>query len=310
MRTQGIAAIAGLCIALAAPGDVARASALGPAQSFNIFVLGNDTQSNNVAQGSVAVGGNASLTDFVVGSTQTWFSPNTLVVGGNMTLNQVLVTGDVHYGGTQSVSGTTVFGQTTNNQPINFADAATQLIAQSNFLASQTANGTVTSNFGLTLTGTSSSVNVFNVTAAQFASANNFGLSIMIPTGSTAIINVAGTSASLSNFSMTINGTPSESNPMINNILFNFANATSLTDSNVSILGSLLAPNAALQFGYTHIDGTLIGGSLSGNLEAQSYTFEGTLPVNVPEPSSLTVLTVAFLAALVAGRYGTRRRRE
>ncbi len=77
---------------------------------------------------------------------------------------------------------------------------------------------------------------------------------------------------------MYVNGSASESNPLINNILFNFAKATSLTDSNVSIYGSVLAPNAALQFGYNHVNGSLIGASLSGFVEVHNYPFNGTLP--------------------------------
>ncbi|MHC5544622.1 choice-of-anchor A family protein, partial [Singulisphaera rosea] len=277
------------------------ATGLGPAQDYNLFILGDANNTNTDSQGRVAVGGNATFSSYSVASSLSSPAANALVVGGSVSYTNGTVSGDLHYGTTKSLSGVNVTGTTTNDTPINFNTAATQLTALSNSLSQLGSNGTVTQgNLGLTLTGTSSTQNVFNLTAAQFASANSNGLNIVSPNGSTVIINVAGTSASLANFQMYVNGSSSEANSQINNILFNFKEATSITNSNVAIYGSVLAPNADLNFGYSHIDGTLIGKSLTdSHVETHNYPFGGN--VVVPEPSSIALASILGLGGLVHG---------
>lgn len=96
---------------------------------------------------------------------------------------------------------------------------------------------------------------------------------------------------------------------MINNLLFNFSKATTLTDSNVSIFGSVLAPGAALQFGYNHDNGSLIGASLNGHVEMHNDPFEGPLPQADPEPSSLVPMGIGSLVLVLALRLRSVRRR-
>lgn len=293
--------------ALIGVGQAAQAATgLGPAQDYNLFILGDATNSNTDAEGRVAVGGNATFTNYSVGSSFGSPTTNALVVGQSVSFQNGTINGDLHYGATKSLSGVTVNGTQTNDTPINFASAASQLTSLSNSLAQLSSNGTVTQGaLGLTLTGSSPTQNVFNLTAAQFASANSNGLNIVVANGSTVIINVDGTSASLANFQMYVNGSSSEANPEINNILFNFKDATSLSNSNVAIYGSVLAPNADLNFGYSHVDGTLIGKSLVGNVEVHNYPFGGN--VAVPEPSSIALATILGLGGLASG---LRRRRR
>ena len=61
----------------------------------------------------------------------------------------------------------------------------------------------------------------------------------------------------------------------------------------------MLAPSAALSFGYDHVDGTLIGASLNGNVEAHDYPFTGNLPTAVPEPSSFALFAAGSLGLAV-----------
>jgi choice-of-anchor A domain-containing protein len=281
----------------------ARADVLGVAQGYNLFILGDATQTSTDSEGTVAIGGNATFQSYSVATSVPSHTPNALVVGGNLSFTNGTVNGDLHVGGTTSLSGVTVTGVSDHATPVDFNAAATYLKAESNALAGMTANGTVADHYGVTLTGTSTGTNVFNLTSAQFADANGFGLNIVIPTGSTALINVAGTSISMANFQMTINGSASESNPLINHVLFNFSQATSLNDSNVTFLGSVLAPNAALSFQGGHVDGTLIGASLTGPVETHNYPFTGDLGPPVPEPSSIVLLGVCVAVVGLASRF-------
>jgi choice-of-anchor A domain-containing protein len=286
-----------LGMAVMGVSDAAQAGQLGPAQNYNVFILGSDSQSNVDSEGPVAVGGTATFLNYGVASTRPTNTPDALVVGGSLSYTDGTINGDLHVAGSASLSGVNDKGSQFNDAPLNFSSAASALLAQSTYLNTLAANGTAGAGaLGLTLTGTNPSLNVFQVTAAQFATANNNGLNIVVPNGSTALINVAGASPSLANFQMYVNGSSSESNPEINNILFNFAGASTLSDTNVTIFGSLLAPSAALSFGYSHIDGTLIGASLTGNVEAHDYPFTGNVAsATVPEPSSFILFAAGCL---------------
>jgi len=63
---------------------------LGPASPYNAFILGDATQSNSDAEGLVAVGGNATFTDYSVGSAFSATVPYTtvLTVGGGLTFTR------------------------------------------------------------------------------------------------------------------------------------------------------------------------------------------------------------------------------
>ena len=52
--------------ALAVP---AMASTLGPADGYGLFVIGDYTASNTDSEGSVAVGGNATVSNYAAGGT-------------------------------------------------------------------------------------------------------------------------------------------------------------------------------------------------------------------------------------------------
>ncbi|SIO44660.1 choice-of-anchor A domain-containing protein [Singulisphaera sp. GP187] len=299
MLNRRVCGFWGLIATLAIVTGEAQAGLLGPAQDYNLFILGDANQLYSDAEGRVAVGGNAYYSGYSFASKLPTNTTNSLVVGGNLNFSNGTIHGDLHVGGTANLSGVNVTGGTFYDKPIDFAAAGTSLTALSTYLATQSSTGSVGAGaLGLTLTGTSSGLNVFNLTAAQFASANNNGLNIVSLAGSTILINVDGTSPSLANFQMYVNGSASETNPLINNILFNFSKATSLTDTNVSIYGSVLAPGAALRFDYNHINGTLVGASLTGHVEAHNYPFGGTLPQAVPEPSSLTLMGICGLVLL------------
>jgi choice-of-anchor A domain-containing protein len=126
----------------------------------------------------------------------------------------------------------------------------------------------------IVLYGTSATVNVFNITQAEFQNNNN--LDIEVPTGSTVIINVAGTSDTLQRNIYFQGNTVTDANAGY--ILFNFPNATAVgIDGQFD--GTLLAPYASLSGG-SQMGGTFIAASIGGTGEVHYDAFSGTLPVS------------------------------
>ncbi|HVU86142.1 MAG TPA: choice-of-anchor A family protein [Pirellulales bacterium] len=320
--------------------------ALGPAGDFNIFVFGDDTQGNSDTEGRVAVGGNAffSGSGWTIGSAISSSTTN-LIVGGslsnqfNTVTGSVLVNGNVTWPGPSIhgslfVNGNANFGNsggqingtvdvvgtytkpangfppnqsppTVTPLPFNFAAVKTSLQGESTYLASLTPNGTTTVNFGalaLTATGPTNSFYVFDVTGAQMAAAASHGLSITAPSGSTVVVNVDGTSDSMTSMGISLNGVDNQ------HVLYNFSQATSLTVNQIGIEGTILAPNANVNFAGGQINGSLIAQSVTGQGESHNHLFIGNLPTNpIPEPSTF-VLAACGLAAFAGTRaYRARR---
>jgi choice-of-anchor A domain-containing protein len=200
---------------------------------------------------------------------------------------------------------------TSGGSPINFANLSSTLDADSLALGAYLPTGQVLT-YGqsgfpvganpswVVLYGTSNAVNVFDITAAQLASANN-PLDIVVPSGATAIVNVAGTSDSLGG-AIYINGSqPSETGDAGANILFNFHDATSIWLGS-QFTASMLAPFAVVT-GNSTIDGSIIAAQISDNGEVHNAEFTGQLPAIAavaPEPSGLLLMGsgMIFIAVL------------
>jgi choice-of-anchor A domain-containing protein len=141
----------------------------------------------------------------------------------------------------------------------------------------------------LTLAGTNTSLDIFDITASMLQSAST--ITINAPTSAEVLINVSGTSATLSNagFSGSFNSDA--------NTLFNFYQATSLNISGISVDGSILAPLANVSFNSGQLNGELIAASLTGCGELHEDTFNS----QVPSPSSVSdsFSTAGLLGALL-----------
>ena len=163
----------------------------------------------------------------------------------------------------------------------------------------------------LVLQGTAP-VNVFNLTANQFATAT---LDIEVPAGATVIINVAGTNVTLGN-AIYFGGVQYHGDSSADeNVMFNFSTATNV-DVSAGLDGSVLAPFALLTSS-GQIDGNFIAAQIdiTGNGEAHNVEFTGTVtqpgspkdpppPSVVPEPGTLLMMGTGAMAMLV----GVRRR--
>ena len=277
---------------------------LSEAGNYNLLTWGDATLQNSDIQGSVAVGGNASFSGYSIGSQANNALPTdaSFVVRGNLTAGSGQVNnGSIYVGGAYNGPGynlNAAAGSVTQSGlgaavPFNFATARTALTASSASYGAAAANGWIALGSTLTLTGTDSSLNIFNITAAQLAAANT--LQINVAANSHVLINVSGTSAVFSN--MGISGTATAADT-----LFNFYQATTLLMSSIGVEGSILAPLADVNFANGQMDGILIANSFTGGGELHNHPFNNQTPKSVPDSANTALLLLGGFGALALAR--------
>ena len=304
MKSKSKFPMLAVAMSFAAVVTNANAGLIGPAGGYNAFIFGDYTLTNSSIEGGVAAGGNVRLNNFTVDSTGHGAN-SALVAGGNITANGGTINGNVAYGGAASITSATVSGTQSVATPVDFTTARTTYQNYSTYLAALAPTGTVVSQYGgLTLTGSSSTLNVFNVSGAELASTNVFNLDV--PQGSTALINIDGVTDSMQNFGFSL-GTSSQ------DVLLNFYQATALNASGIDIRASVLAPLATFTFTSGQLDGNLIAANFAGGPSSTGVLndapFQGTLPSatsnvsrSVAEPSTLIMLATGLLAFMLMRR--------
>ena len=328
---------------------------LGTAGNYSEWVAGSVTRGIGTVAGPVAYGGsatfgqyspsiagptiaagvaaNASSLNLLVGGALTVYGPSTLDAGSGK------IAGAEAPDATLTVigGGTVTNNVTSSGLPFSFTSVGTGLVAASNGWAAASATGTtVLSGATLTLTGTDSTQDIFTVTEAQLAAADN--IVINVPSASpqpTVLINVTGTGSytnpSGQNITYTNGGTAQAATT-----LWNFNQASSITLSGLTWDGTIVAPFVSkLSASNGSILGSLIiGGSGAGGAFATSVTpathtwdtgttngsglvlFTGAcLPNNAgpgagaPEAPAALLLPLSALAVGGIG-YATQRRRS
>lgn len=289
-----------LTFVLAASATVATlpASPLGLAGEFNVFLFGDYTAQYTDVEGRVAVGHDFTGTGLGLNSNLVAGADGVIVGNAASLSNGQLYSGNLRYGASHNstinfLNGASVQGGIGSF----FSGAQSYLQSLSAQLSGQAANGSTVTNVGnLMLTGTSTSLNVFDV-SSSFLSSANF-LNIDVPDTSTVLVNVlygTGASNQFENFAVALNGTPKQ------NVLFHFANPGSLSIQRISVPGSILAPYSNVTFNNGNLEGTLIAQSLSGNGEFHDSRFMGDLPNDsVPEPGTYGLLALGIGAFLIA----------
>ena len=322
-----LAAIPSVCLA----DSVAP---LGVASAYNLVALGyNGIDGSIIANTDVT--GRIAAASTVSGSMTLGSSLNSDPWGSNATYGLVATTGlgsgtQINMNGGGKVYAPGSNGNINFNEPasqsgrvtsgssgIDFSSLRTTLDNESLQLAALTATGQVlgtnTPGSGnpsfFVLKGTDPVLNVFNITAAEFASSNN-PLDIIAPVGSTIIINVDGTDPTLG-AAIYYNGVQHSGDDAADeDILFNFATASTLTlDQGFS--ASVLAPFAILT-NTGQIGGNFIAAQINSSGEVHNVEFNGTLPGDpgtltaTPEPGTLVLLGTGVLS--LAGVLRKRKR--
>ncbi len=252
---------------------------------FNVLTLAALEMWGTDIEGQVAVGGNAKFTAVTLGLMMTPPDPlrNDLVVGGILDfMSGSVPNGAIAFGAWPGMSPTVTTLAANQGVPLDFTVASmalTQISAALGALPApgmnldttvQTANSDGTRH-ELLLSGTDVVLNVFTVAAADLSGA--YQVTITVPLGSSVLINVSGSSVTLANMHVFLNGVTSSG------VLFNLPTASSITIEAVELPGSILAPRAQVSFPHGLIDGQLFAKSLSGGGQINLTLFSGCLPV-------------------------------
>ncbi len=252
---------------------------LGPMKDYNVFVFENITQPSADTEGKMAVGKNAHLANYSIGDKL----PNSngtvdvFIVGKNLTyLSGAILGGNVVYGDSTNLPIPQVSinnGTLRKDSVIDFPSAKAYALNLSGQLAAYTANGTVTPQWGgLFLSGNDPFLNVFYVSGAALSTANDFR--ITAPNGSVVLVNIDGTNVSWTG-GLVVNGT------VMNNVIYNFTDATTITIQGIDVRGSILAPKAHVNFVSGVQNGQMICNSLEGMGQFNLAPFIGNIPVEV-----------------------------
>ncbi|GGY31566.1 choice-of-anchor A family protein [Streptomyces omiyaensis] len=316
---------AALAWAPAASADPAACAPrpLGTAGLYAEFVEGDSVRHSD-SEGAVAVGGDARFGDpaqssgFSVGHQLTSADlgrlpgGHSLVVGGTLTANQVVITkGTGVAGKVVNASGGKNFGVdgpiAEGASPVDFGKEFAELRTRSTAWAGEKPNGTVSAaGDGLFLTGTDARLNVFAVDAADLQKAR--AITFDVPVGASTLVNVLGTA-----YDMNTNATygvyyknlagglpvvddydvPDQAYRTIRSqLLWNFPQATTVKKNYTSWPGTILAPRATVHMGGPgvgpgHVNGAVIAKNLVTvpGAETHQMTFAGCLPgETVPGP--------------------------
>jgi len=246
---------------------------LGVAKDYNLFVIEDANQPSSDTEGRVAVGRDATFANYSIGDKLPPNSGDVLIVGRNLIFTSGRVyNGDVAYGNSTNlpINQTSIDGSLRQDNPINFAAAKTYLENLSSTLSSYSTNGTAALQFStLSLNGTDPHLNVFKVNASQINNATS--LEITAPSGAAVLVNIEGDNIVWSG-GLEVYGTA------INNVLYNFYQATNIKISNIDVRGSVLAPFAAVNFVSGVQNGQMICKSLTGTGQFNNLPFFGNIP--------------------------------
>ena len=261
-----VAALLGASIASAAPVN------LGLAAEFSLVSFGDFNSRSNSIAGNVAVAGNMDAASFSLNGSQ-------LVVGGNLDYRSGSIAGDAYVGGTRSTQSIGFRGQWLDGEaPLGFAGLAEDMQHLSAGLAAMAVTGNAQSQWGgLHLTGTQSSVEVFQLSAADLLS-NGWSNLAGLTDGSTVIFNISGTDVRLTNGMLGSLGRY--------NALLNFYEAQTLTLNSVSLQASILAPQATVQGSSGNIGGNVVAGNWNASITLNGRNaFRGTDVAGYVPPS-------------------------
>ncbi len=218
------------------------------------FYCGDDLNISGIVNyGGLNVGGDLLLTNTTIAGD--------VIAGQFIAGNGGSIQGDVVAGSSTQLSGVAVSGTISQFVPYTTAldwDYLSEFfVLKSLDYAGRAATGQATTGTALQMTATTA-VNVFDIDASDLSSA--WSVSILGGTGMKVIINVSGVDVDLDNLDWQISAELERSD-----LLINCHEATSVSISNMTVLGNLLAPFATCSFPSGTIEGGLWVSGLSGS---------------------------------------------
>jgi choice-of-anchor A domain-containing protein len=303
----------------AAGAAVGSCVSFGSAGDYSEYSTSTALVSDDTTDGSVAYGGQASLTGDSFATASVPAIQQTLVAGGALTGTSVtLNNGSAIYvgpltGSITDTGGGTVTQVSSSALPFQFSSAGSFLGSASTTLGGLSTSGTIVKASGvltLTGTGTGASTNVFDVNASGSGVSGVTSVVINVPLGGVAVVNLQASTLSLSHVTVTLEG-----GVTADDVVFNLPTATSLTLDHDTISGTVLAPIASVTTGHLVVTGggVLVDVANFANDNITGPLFAGCVPIGpgtstpeVPKAILLPVTGVAVFGA--AGVFTTRRR--
>ncbi len=229
-------------------------------RSYNVFVTGDYTAGYSDAEGKIASGGDVSLAHYSVALHDVggW----AVVADGTVTTQDTAIHGSVAAGGQVRLNNSGLYSDDdasiTRRHLIDWDAAGSGITRASQLLAQHELTGaTRTSGNSVLLTGYREDLNLFEVSGTTISSADR--LDIDVPPGAAVVINVTGGAIHFGDFAVFPESIDSST------ILFNAAEATEVRIEAFAFTGSLLAPNAAVDFDNGQFNGVLLAGALVGD---------------------------------------------
>ncbi|MCC2970960.1 choice-of-anchor A family protein [Massilia sp. IC2-476] len=274
----------------------------------NIYTLGNFSAKSSDVEGAVIAGGNVNVSSYSINANgKAAYGSHALIAGGDLTLKGGSIDKGKIYVGGNTLLQNAAMPLSTPVSPINFGSTSTAFLKLSQELASVQGTGSVSKLWsGVVVSGSGKGgVDVFNVSADMFRTSSSWTLDKLVA-GQTLIFNVMGESATFNEGGISFE-------PLSNyNVLFNFPDAKALNVK--GIIGSVLAPKAAVTADWGVINGQVVVGSWNSTIQVNSnhyFTATQLAGVNdlrtdgsnitVPEPGTLALM-LAGVAVAFAGR--------
>ncbi len=305
MSTLSRCALA-LCVGSMLSVASARANLL---QDYNLIVFENATSTSNV-HGRTLIGGNlsGSASDYGIRllPASNFGTTDVLTVGGNITTSNInMAAGDLRRGGTRS--GNINFNGPGGNEivasPVSIAatvaSVRSQLVSASALLSARAATNTVSFPSGqpagvtFNCVPASDGAAIFTFAASSlFGNSNVQSIDINLNGATSVVMNVTGSTIgwSMGNF---VNNFVNQN--VYSRVIWNFEGATNINWLNGgSLRGSLLAPNARLEFASV-IEGSVAVRELDQRSEVHFPGYTGL----IPSPGAAALMA---MAGVVAGR--------
>lgn len=256
-------------------------------KAVNLVVFEDAQASGCDTEGRMWVGGNADLSGYGVGMrlTECDSEDPVLVVGGDLTITGG-VKGKIWVGGTFSGSAPQCGGIWDDlPPPVDFEEVIGTLTAYSNLLASYPVNGTASYQGSvLALEGDDTYLNIVEITGADLQAAT--AIVINAPVDSSFVVNVTGETVGFSNGTVSLpDGIDCESGSVsldnfCNRLIWNMAEASTVSIGGFAVQGSILAPNATMiAEGSGQVNGAVIVKNflLDTCIEMHPHYFNGCL---------------------------------
>ena len=270
----------------------------------NVFAFNDFKAPSADVEGAILAGRDVTLSNYSVNANNVdAFGGYSLIVGRDLTFTSGSVSnGATYVGGTANLnqSGTLASKVTTGIAPVNMTALASSLTQTSQALSKLAATAEAERKWGgIYVAGTNSSVEVINLDASWLNSSSYYNFTNMAA-GATLIVNFSGDSASFTGGYQAFDGY---------NVLFNFADATSLTIG-TGFQANVLAPNASVTGGSGVINGSVVVNNWNSAVQINAnHYFAATdvaglnLAAAVPEPETYAMLLAGLgLVGFVARR--------